>query len=101
MRRRYDFFNAHSHNTTAKMFSINLIAISQQEAWRCLFREGFNDLSGGPESRGMGRHIEVDHLPPVMEQNNIQHVEGHSRQREEVNRYNLAGMIDQKALPVL
>src|SRR6266545_5979457 len=31
-------FNAHSHNTTPKIFSVNLIAISQQEAGRCLFR---------------------------------------------------------------
>ena len=85
------------------MFSINLIAISQQEAGRCLFREGFYDLLGRPESRGMGRHIEMDHPPPVMEQNNeaVQHVEGHSRHRKEVNRYNLSGMIGQKTLPVL
>lgn len=62
-----------------------------------------SDLLGRPESRRMGRHIKMDHLPPVMEQNNeaVQHVEGHSGHREEVNSYNLSDMIGQKTLPGL
>src|SRR5256885_6746303 len=85
------------------MFSVDLIAISQQEAGRCLFRKGFNDLLCGPEGSRMGGHIEVDHLPPVVQQDHeaIQHVESHSGRREEVNCYNLAGMIPKKALPCL
>jgi len=51
----------------------------------------------------MGGHIEVDHLPSVVQQHHEarQHIESHSGHREEVNRYNLAGMIGQKTLPVL
>ena len=43
------------------MLSIDLIAISQQEAGHCLFRKGFNDLLCGPEGSRVCRHIEVDH----------------------------------------
>ena len=61
------------------MFSVDLIAISQQEAGRCLFRKGFNDLLCGPERSRVGGHIEMDHLPPVMKQHNegVQDIESH------------------------
>jgi hypothetical protein len=51
----------------------------------------------------MRRRIEVDYLPPVMEQHSeaVQNVESHSGYDEEINGYNLIGMIPQKALPRL
>jgi hypothetical protein len=64
---RNDFFNAHSRNTTAKLLAIDLIAISEEELWRSLFREGLNDLLCGPQGGRMGRHIGMHNLPPVME----------------------------------
>ena len=39
----------------------------------------------------MGRRVEVDYLPPVMEQHNeaVQNVESHSRYDEEINGYDV------------
>src|SRR5258708_39640444 len=85
------------------MFSIDLIAIPQQEARCCLLGKGFNDLLCGPEGSRMGRHIEMHHLSPVMKQHNegVQHIESHSGHGEEVNCGNLTSMIPQKVLPCL
>src|ERR1700730_2706064 len=103
LRCRYDFFNAHSCNPKAKMFSVDRIAISQQKAARGLLREGFNDLLSGPEGSWVGCHIEVDHLPSIMKQDDeaVQNFESHSRHYEKINCYNLAGMILNKTLPGL
>ena len=85
------------------MFTIDSVAISNQISRSPVFRKCLNDLLCGPEGSRMGRHIEVDHLPSVVQQDHeaVQNVESHSGHREEVNRYNLAGMIGQKTLPVL
>jgi hypothetical protein len=51
----------------------------------------------------MGRHIQMDHLSPVVPQYDeaVQHVESHCGHREEIDCRDLASMIPQKALPCL
>ena len=85
------------------MFSIDGIAISQQKAGGGLFREGFNHLLRGPPGSRMGRHIEMDHLPSVMQQHDeaVQNIESHSRHREEINCGNLSSVILKETLPGL
>src|SRR5262245_5152183 len=67
-RRGDHFFNLHSLYSKSKFFSVNLISIPEQIARRGVFREGFDELSGRPFSRGMRCHIEVDDLASVMQQ---------------------------------
>src|SRR5437660_891355 len=58
-RRRDNFFNAHSGYTTAKILSVYLIAISEQESWCCVFREPFDELLCRPDSGGVCAYIEM------------------------------------------
>src|SRR5215467_4592465 len=67
-RRGDHFFNLHSLYSQSKFFPVNLISIPEQIARRGVFREGFDDLSARPFSRGMRCHIEVDGLASVMQQ---------------------------------
>src|SRR5260370_26598835 len=85
------------------MFSVDLIAISQQKAGHRLFREGFNDLLCRPDCCRMGGHVEMHHLSPVMEQDYeaVQNIKSHCGHGEEINCGNLTSMIPQKALPCL
>jgi hypothetical protein len=62
------FFNLHSLYSQSKFFPITLISIPERIARRRVFREGFDDLSGRPFSRGMRCNIEVDDLASVMRQ---------------------------------
>ncbi len=51
----------------------------------------------------MGRHIEVDHLPPIVQQYDeaVQDIESRSRHGEKINCRDLTSMIPKKALPCL
>jgi len=67
-RRGDHFFNLHSLYSQSKFCPVNLISIPEQIARRRVFREGFDELSGGPFSGGMRCNIEVDDLASVMQQ---------------------------------
>jgi hypothetical protein len=67
-RRGDQLFNLHSLYSQSKFFPVYLISIPAQIARRRVFREGFDELSGGPFCRRMRRNIEVDDLASVMQQ---------------------------------
>src|SRR5262249_55041233 len=67
-RRGDHLFNLHSLYSQSKFFPVYLMSIPEQIAWRRVFREGFDELSGSPFSRRMRCNIEVDDLTSVMQQ---------------------------------
>src|SRR6266705_6659377 len=67
-RSREDFLYAHALDSLVKLTPIDLVPISQQVTWCGIFGKGLDHLLSGPPSRGMLRHIKVNHTPTVMSQ---------------------------------
>src|SRR5262249_32346813 len=65
---RDHLFDLHSFHSEAKFFSVDLISISEQVAWRRIFRKCFNDLLRSPDGRRMRSDIEEDNPSSIMEQ---------------------------------
>src|SRR2546426_8133151 len=69
------FFSAHSLNSIPEVAAIDSVSVTDQEAWRRVFRERFDNLLGCPFGCGMFGHVEMDHSPSLMRQHheNKQH----------------------------
>src|SRR5215813_5563297 len=62
-------FDLHPFHSTAELFAIGLISIPEQETWRGVLGECFDNLPRGPFRGGVFGHIEVHDLPPIMQEN--------------------------------
>src|SRR5580700_10451688 len=102
-RSREHFFDAHSFNTVAEVATVNSVSITDQIAWRTVFRKCFNHLLRSPSSSRMVSDIKVNHSAPFMRQNNEhkQYAEPGCRHREEVDRDQIANVIVQEGTPRL
>src|SRR5262245_20509688 len=64
------FPNAHSLNSVLEVLPINSITITNQIAWRLIFRKGFDDLLRCPSRGRMFGDIEVNHPTSLVRQHN-------------------------------
>src|SRR5215813_2578831 len=87
-RSRNPFLDLQSRYSLAKLFAVERIPISQQEAGSGLVRKRLNQLLRRPGSRRMLRHVEVQNATPVVGQHNqdLQHTKSRGRDGEEINR---------------
>jgi hypothetical protein len=90
-RRGDHFFDLHPCHSEAKSFSVDLISISEQIAWRCIFRKCFDHLLRRPDGRRMQGDIEVDNLSSIMKQEDetVQDAKWHRVDSEEIDGRNL------------
>jgi hypothetical protein len=90
-RRGDHFFDLHPFHSMPELFSINLIAIPEQIAWRRVFRKRLKDLSRRPDRRRVRSDIEVDNLSSIMKQDDetVQDTKWHRVDSEEIDGRNL------------
>src|SRR5262245_40940023 len=102
-RRRDDFLDLHSRHSQPKLFAIDLVTISKQEARGGLVRESLDDLLRGPRCRWMLCHVEVQYATPVVRQHEeyIQHTKGRGRDGQEIKRDQLPEVVVEKRAPGL
>jgi len=56
-----DFGDAHVTEAIPETFTVDLVPVSDQVAWRSVFGERFQDLLSGPSCRRMPGHVEMNH----------------------------------------
>jgi hypothetical protein len=47
-------------------FAVNLVPVAHQIPWRCVFREGFQDLLSSPSGGPMLGHLEMKQAAPMV-----------------------------------
>jgi hypothetical protein len=57
-----DFGDAHVTEAIPETFTVDLVPVSDQVAWRSVFGERFQDLLSGPSCRRMPGHVEINTL---------------------------------------
>src|SRR6516225_7070895 len=67
-RRRDDFRDLHYRHSQPKLFAIDPVTISKQEARGGLVRESLDDPLRSPSGRRMLCHVEVQYATPVVRQ---------------------------------
>jgi hypothetical protein len=102
-RRRDDFLDLHSLHSQPKLFAIDLVTISKQEARGGLVGESLDDPLRGPRRRWMICHVEVQYATPVVRQHDedIQHTKGGDRDGQEINRDQFPEVVVEKRAPGL
>jgi hypothetical protein len=65
----HDLLDPHMPDALPKLGAIDVVAIAQQIAWRCVPGEGVHHLLSGPLSRGMLGDVEVHEPLAVVGQN--------------------------------
>jgi hypothetical protein len=60
------FANSHVGQAPGEALAVDGIPIAEEISWRGLVWEGLEDLAGGPDCRGMIRHVEAEELAAVM-----------------------------------
>lgn len=65
-RRRDHFLDLHPFHAAAALFTVDLISISEQKAWRRIFGKCLDNLLRRPGRRWVSRDIEVQDLPAVV-----------------------------------
>jgi len=61
-----DFFDADVPHAATEMLAVDAVAITQQEAWCFIPGKGFDDLLSGPFRGWVGGHVEVQHTPTMV-----------------------------------
>jgi hypothetical protein len=98
-----DFLDLHSRHSQPKLFAIDPVTISKQEARGGLVRESLDDLLRSPSGRRMLCHVEVQYATPVVRQHDehIPHTKGGGRDGQEINRDQLPEVVVEKRAPGL
>src|SRR6266567_236431 len=84
-------------------FTVDLVPVSDQVAWRSVFGERFQDLLSGPSRRRMFGHVEMNHPAPTMDQNhqNEQNPKSRGGHGKEIDRDQILHVIVEECLPGL
>ena len=100
---RPHLFNAHSLNSILEILAIDSISISNEITRRLILRKGFDHLLCRPSCGWMFGDIEVNQSASFMRNNNEnkQHAQPGCRNREEIDRHEIANMIVQECPPSL
>ena len=103
LRGREHLLNVHSLNSISEMTTVHPVTIPYQISRCSIFRKCFDDLLCRPFGRGMLRHIEMHHAPPLMRKDHEhkQHSQLQRGNSEEVDRDQLTNVVRQKGLPCL
>ena len=99
----WNFLNTHVLDALLEVVAVDAVAIANEKTWCFLVRESVDDLLGGPFGVGIGGHVEMHDLPPIVTEHDedVQDTEGHGRNREEVARGDVGNMIVEKCPPGL
>ena len=98
-----DFFDPHAFDAFCEVIAVDAVAITKEKTWCFLVRESVDDLLGGPPGVGIRGHVEMNHVSPVVAEDdgNVQHPEGHGGNREEIASGDIWQVIVQKRPPGL
>lgn len=97
------FLNLHPFQSMAEFFTVDLIPIPEQKAWRRIFGKCLDNLLRGPGCRRVSRDIEVQDLSAIVRKNDeaVQVARRGGWNREKVDRDKLTGMSAEERLPGL
>jgi hypothetical protein len=96
-------FNTHALDTLREVVAVDAVAIANQKT-RCFFvREGVDDLLGGPFGEGIRGNVEVNHLSPVVTENDedVEEAKRDCGNSEEVAGGDIENVIFQERSPSL
>ncbi len=98
-----DLLDAHRIDAANEVVTVDPVPIPKQVAGRGVPRERLDDLLAGPPCGGVLGHVEVDHPAPVVCQNHKdeEHTKRRGRDREEVDRHQVAEVVVEKGAPGL
>ncbi len=102
-RSRDHLFDPHPFNAVLEILAVNAVAIAQQISGSLIVGKGLDDLLRRPFGGWVGRHVEMNDLPPIVKQDDetIEVAECEGRDSEKIDTHKLLGMIGEKGFPGL
>jgi hypothetical protein len=96
-----DFFDADVPHAATEMLAVDAVAITQQEAWCFIPGKGFDDLLSRPFRGWVGGHVEVQHTPTMVgeDEEDEQDLIPHGRDDEEVDRDDVLDVVLEECAP--
>ena len=103
MGRDADFLDAKALYPSPEVVAVDAVPIPEEVLRRSVPRERLDDLVRGPFGGRVRGHVEVDDLPPVVQEHDedIQDPERRRRHREEIAGSDLADVVSQELPPAL
>jgi len=98
-----DFFDPHAVDPFREVIAVDAVAIADEKTRGFFVWKGVDDLLGGPYGVGIGGHIEVNHLSPIVTEHdeNVQDAESDGRNGEEIAGRNIGHVVVQERSPGL
>ena len=97
------FIDVHGFHPVDEHLAVDLVPVTNHVLWLAVVRKRCSDLASRPASCWMTRDVEMDDVPSVVSKDDkaVQDVESDRGDGEEIDSYDLFGMILQERSPRL